>query len=334
MPSSPVSDAPALPTIADVRDAARRLEGIARRTPILEFEAINALAGARVLLKCEMFQQMGAFKIRGAYNRIARLSDAERARGVVAYSSGNHAQAVAITARDFRIPATIIMPSDAPPVKIARTKGYGAEVVLYDRNGEDREAIAARIVERTGAAIVPPYDHPDVISGQGTVGLEIADQCAEMGLSADAVIVPCSGGGLVAGCALALAEASPKTKVYAAEPEGFDDTARSLAVGRRERNAPGASSICDALLVPTPGVITFEINRRLVDAGIAVSDSETMEAMAVAYESARLVVEPGGATGLAAVLQRRLPSKVETVCVVLSGGNADTDVFVRAITRA
>ena len=333
MPSSPVSDAPALPTIADVRDAARRLEGIARRTPILEFEAINALAGARVLLKCEMFQQMGAFKIRGAYNRIARLSDAERARGVVAYSSGNHAQAVAITARDFRIPATIIMPSDAPPVKIARTKGYGAEVVLYDRNGEDREAIAARLIEQTGAAVVPPYDHPDIIAGQGTIGLEIAEQCAELGFAPDAVVVPCSGGGLVAGCAIALADAAPATKVYSVEPSGFDDTARSLVSGRRERNAPGPSSICDALLVPTPGAITFEINLRLLAGGVAVSDAETMEAMAVAYESARVVVEPGGATGLAAVLQRRLPAKADTVCVVLSGGNADTDVFVRAITR-
>ena len=324
---------PAPPTIADVRDAARRLTGVARRTPILEFEAINRLAGLRVLLKCEMFQQMGAFKIRGAYNRIAKLSDAERAKGVVAYSSGNHAQAVAMTARDFGIPATIIMPSDAPPVKIARTKGYGAEVVLYDRYGEDREAIAARLIERTGAAVVPPYDHPDIIAGQGTIGLEIAQQCAELGFAPDAVVVPCSGGGLVAGCAIALADAAPATKVYAVEPSGFDDTARSLATGRRERNAPGSSSICDALLVPTPGAITFEINRRLLAGGVAVSDAETMEAMAVAYESARVVVEPGGATGLAAVLQRRLPAKADTVCVVLSGGNADTDVFVRAITR-
>lgn len=334
MPSLTGSDAPAPPTIADVRDAARRLEGIARRTPLLEFDAINTIAGVRVLLKCEMFQQIGAFKIRGAHNRIAKLSEAERSRGVVAYSSGNHAQAVAMTARDFGVPATIIMPSDAPPVKIARTKGYGAEVVLYDRNGEDREAIAARIVERTGAAVVPPYDHPDIIAGQGTVGLEIADQCAEMGVSPDAVVVPCSGGGLVAGCAIALADAAPGAKVYAAEPEGFDDTVRSLASGRRERNAPGPNSICDALLVPTPGAITFGINRRLLAGGMAVSDAETMEAMAVAYESARVVVEPGGATGLAAVLQRRLPAKTDTVCVVLSGGNADTDVFVRAISRA
>ena len=324
---------PAPPTIADVRDAARRLTGVARRTPILEFEAINRLAGLRVLLKCEMFQQMGAFKIRGAYNRIAKLSGAERAKGVVAYSSGNHAQAVAMTARDFGIPATIIMPSDAPPVKIARTKGYGAEVVLYDRYGEDREAIAARLIERTGAAVVPPYDHPDIIAGQGTIGLEIAEQCAELGFAPDAVVVPCSGGGLVAGCAIALADAAPATKVYAVEPSGFDDTARSLVSGRRERNAPGPSSICDALLVPTPGAITFEINLRLLAGGVAVSDAETMEAMAVAYESARMVVEPGGATGLAAVLQRRLPAKADTVCVVLSGGNADTDVFVRAITR-
>ncbi|MEX2455313.1 MAG: threonine/serine dehydratase [Rhodospirillaceae bacterium] len=332
MPSSPVIEIP-LPTIADVRAAALRLDGIALRTPLLESEAINTRAGGRVLLKCEMFQPMGAFKIRGAWNRIVRIPLDERARGVVAYSSGNHAQAVALAARTLGMPATVVMPSDAPGVKIDRTRGYGAEIVLYDRETEDREALAARIVARTGATVVPPYDHPDIVAGQGTVGLELAAQCAERGIVPDIVAVPCGGGGLVAGCAIALRDAWPDVAVYAAEPVGFDDTARSLAAGMRVANAPGAASICDALLVPTPGALTFEINRRLLSGGLVVSDDEVRSAMKAAWSDARLVVEPGGATGLAALLERRVDLRGRTACVVLSGGNAGADLFAAAISE-
>lgn len=331
MNSSPPTDTP--PAIEDVREAAARIAGAAVRTPLLESAGLNAMTGGRVLLKCEMFQPMGAFKIRGAWNRIAKLSEAERARGVIAFSSGNHAQAVALAARAFGIPATIVMPSNAPPVKIANTRGYGASVVLYDRDREDREEIAAGLVAETGAAMVPPYDDPDIVAGQGTVGLEIVEQCSELGTVPEAVVVPCSGGGLVAGCAIAIRDAWHDTAVYAAEPAGFDDTARSLASGTRQRNAPGAASICDALLVETPGKLTFEINRRLLAGGLVVSDDEVRDAMAAAFSHARLVVEPGGATALAAALQGRLETAGRTVCVVLSGGNVDPALFAGTIAR-
>lgn len=333
MPSSPPTDAtvPAGPTIADIRAAASRIAGAAVRTPLLESDRLNARAGCRVLLKCEIFQPMGAFKIRGAWNRIALLTEAERARGVIAFSSGNHAQAVALTAQRFGIPATIVMPSDAPKIKIENTISYGATIKLYDRINEDREAIAAALVAETGAAIVPPFDHPDVIAGQGTVGLEIVEQCAEIGVVPDAVVVPCSGGGLVAGCAIAIRDAWPATAVHTAEPEGFDDTARSLMSGHRERRTPGATSICDALLVDIPGTLTFEINRRLLAEGLVVSDDDVRDAMEAAFSCARLAVEPGGAAALAAVLQRRLDTAGRTICVVLSGGNADPDLFADVI---
>ena len=330
MPSLRVTDL-SLPTATDVKAAARRVGGVAVRTPLLESEAINRMAGARVLMKCEMFQPMGAFKIRGAWNRIVQLSPDDRVRGIVAYSSGNHAQAVALAAREMGIAATIVMPSDAPRVKIERTRGYGAEVVLYDRRTEDREAIAAAIVEKKGAAVVPPYDHPDIIAGQGTVGLEVAEECIARGIVPDAVVVPCGGGGLVAGCAIALKDAFPEVSIYGAEPAGFDDTARSLASGARVSNDPQATSICDALLVPTPGALTFEINRHLLAGGLVVSDDEVLNAMRTAFSEARLVTEPGGATGLAAVLARRMDMTADTICVVLSGGNADSGLFASAI---
>ena len=336
MASSPSTDtaATAVPTISDVREAAQRIAEAAVRTPVLESPRLSERAGCRLLLKCEIFQPMGAFKIRGAWNRIARLTDAERARGVIAFSSGNHAQAVALTAQRFGIAATIVMPSDAPKIKIENTISYGASIKLYDRNKEDREAIAAVLVAETGAVIVPPFDHPDVIAGQGTVGLEIVEQCRDLGAVPDAVAVPCSGGGLVAGCAIALRDAWPDIAVYAVEPEGFDDTARSLKSGRRERRTPNAASICDALLVDMPGALTFEINRRLLAGGLVVSDAEVREAMEAAFSCARLVVEPGGAAALAAVLQSRLETAGKTICVVLSGGNADPELFAEAIRRS
>lgn len=319
------------PTIDDVREAAGRLESIAVYTPLLESERLNNRLGARVLLKCETFQPVGAFKIRGAWNMISRLPGDQQKRGVVAFSSGNHAQAVAWCARRLGISATIVMPADAPQIKAANTRALGAEVVLYDRVSEDREAIASKITERTGAAIIPPYDHPAIIAGQGTVGLEVASQCAEIGTTPDAVVVPCSGGGLIAGCAIALTHDCPDTAIFAAEPEGFDDTAKSLAQGSRVSNEPGNRSICDALLVPTPGALTFDINGELLSGGLVVSEANVRQAMRAAFADARLVVEPGGAAALAALFADKSRFAGKTVCVVLSGGNADPDLFADVI---
>ena len=326
----PTSDR--IPSIADIRAAAARLEGVAVRTPLLEFEALNDRAGARLLLKCETFQPMRAFKIRGAWNRMSQLSGAERARGVTTFSSGNHAQAVAAAARQLGIRATIVMPSDAPRIKIDRTRAYGATVVLRERG--EREAAAAEIAARTGAVPIPPYDHADVIAGQGTVGLEIAEQCGEIGVVPTMAIVPCSGGGLVAGCAIALRDSWPDIEIYAAEPEGFDDTRRSLESGARTANPPGGASICDALLVPTPGGLTFEINRALLAGAVAVSDVEVKTAMKAALLEACLVTEPGGAAGLAAALHGKPDIAGRTVCVVLSGGNVDPALLSEAAATA
>ena len=247
-----MADTNELPGINDIRIAAERLDGIAVRTPLLESERLNDRAGASLYLKCEIFQPMGAFKLRGAWNMISQIPDGEVDNGVVAYSSGNHAQAVAWAAGRRGMQATIVMPKDAPDVKVTNTKALGADVVLYDRNGEDRELISAEIAERTGATIVPPYDHPAIIAGQGTAGLEAMQQMDDLGVVPDIVVVPCSGGGLIAGCSIAVKAEAPEARVIAAEPEYFDDTARSLSAGKRLSNAPGHSSICDALLVPTP----------------------------------------------------------------------------------
>jgi threonine dehydratase len=320
-----------LPTIDDIRAAAARLQGIAARTPLLESERLNARANARILLKCEMFQPVGAFKIRGAWNMIIQLPQEQREHGVVAFSSGNHAQAVAWAGRRLGIPTTIVMPADAPEIKISNTSALGADVILYDRAADDREAIAAEIVGRTGACIVPPYDHSDIIAGQGTVGLEIAEQCAERGIVPDITIVPCSGGGLIAGCALALKDTFPDMSVYAAEPEQFDDTAKSLKAGTRIENAGSATSICDALLVPTPGKLTFAVNKEVLSGGLVVSDQAVRNAMYAAFSDSRLVVEPGGAIGLAAALTESSLCAGRTICVVLSGGNTDPALFAEIL---
>lgn len=322
------------PTVDDIRAAAKRLEGVAIRSPLLESERLNARAGMRVLLKCETFQPVGSFKIRGAWNRISKLSPDERNRGVVAFSSGNHAQAVAWCGRRLDMKTTIVIPSDAPKIKIENTRALGAQVVLYDRTADDREAIAGEIVNRTGACIIPPYDHPDIIAGQGTVGLEIIDQCADIGIVPDLTFVPCSGGGLIAGCAIALKDTHPDTEIYAVEPQNFDDTARSLARESRAVNQDDATSICDALLVPTPGALTFDINKRLLSGGVTVSDQEVRKAMYVAFSDARVVVEPGGAAGLAAILANPNEFSNKIVCVVLSGGNADPVLFADTIRNA
>jgi len=316
-----------LPGFAEVRAAAARIAGHARRTPLLVGTPLDAITGGRILLKLETLQHTGSFKFRGAYNRLAQLDAAQRAAGVVAFSSGNHAQGVAAAARLLGVPATIVMPADAPRVKMQNTLALGAEVVTYDRLRESREEIAARLATERGAVLVPSFDDPDIIAGQGTVGLEIADQAADLGLRIDDVVVCTSGGGLVAGIALAFQSLSPGTRIWSAEPEGHDDHRRSLASGRRETNAPGTRSICDALLAPSPGELTFEINRRLLAGGLAASDPEVRSAIAFAARTLKLVVEPGGAVALASVLAGRLDASGRSIAVVLSGGNIDDELL-------
>lgn len=323
-----------LPRFADVEAAAERLAGHAVLTPLVESPLLNERLGARVLVKAEPLQRTGSFKFRGAYNNISQLGDAERKHGVVAYSSGNHAQATAAAARQAGIDAVMVMPDDAPRIKIDNTRAWGAEVVLYERASRVREEVAKQIADQRGATVVPPFDHPWTIAGQGTVGLEIAAQAVALGVELDTVLVPCSGGGLIAGCALALAERAPGAALYAVEPEGFDDTARSLAAGSRQEARPGARSFCDALLAPTPGELTFAINREHLAGGLAVSDDEVAQAMRLAFVYLKLVIEPGGATALAALASGKLDCRGKTVAVVASGGNVDAETFRDAITRA
>jgi threonine dehydratase len=319
-----------LPTVADVVDADLRLRGWLVETPLLESDAVNARVGARVLLKAECLQHSGSFKIRGALNRLLQLHGGERDAGVVAFSSGNHAQAVALAARWLDVPATIVMPADAPKIKLERTRAFGAEVVLYDREREDREAIAAQIAQRRGATLVPPFDHPDIVAGQGTVGLELARVTRARHLRVDALYVPCSGGGLVAGCALAIKSEWPDCAVLAVEPRGFEDHAASLAAGERRLVPPGGTTLCDGLRAPLPGAITFAINRRELAGALAVDDDQVRGAMAAAAQDLRVVVEPSGAAALAAVLAEPQPRGAR-IAVVISGGNVDTDLFTEVL---
>ena len=314
--------------------AAGRLAGVARRTPLLAGTPLDALTGARVLLKAECLQLTGSFKIRGAWNRLVQLSAAERAAGVVAFSSGNHAQGVAEAARRLGIPAAIVMPADAPRAKLENTRALGAEVVTYDRLRESREAIAARLAAERGATLVPSYDDPHIIAGQGTVGLEIVEQAAELGLVPDDVVICCSGGGLASGSALAVRAHAPEAQVWVAEPAGFDDTRRSLEAGARLSNAAGGQSFCDALLAPTPGELTFALMEELLAGGLAVTNDEVRSAMVAAFRHLKLVVEPGGAVALAALLAGRLPCRGRTVAVVLSGGNVDAALYREVLAGA
>ncbi|MBB3981686.1 threonine dehydratase [Sphingobium fontiphilum] len=307
----------------DVRDAADLLRGVAVRTPLLENAALNARMGRRVLIKFEGAQHGGAFKFRGAYNRLARIAPERRAAGVVAWSSGNHALGVANAARMLDMPATIVMPADAPEIKVAGTRALGAEILFYDRFTESREAIATALATERGATLVPSFDDPLVMAGQGTVGLEIMEQAAEAGAALFAILVCCGGGGLIAGVATAVCEAMPDVAIYAVEPAGFDDTARSLASGRREAVTPDARSICDALLAPMPGELTFPINHALLTGGLAVTDAQVRAAMRYAFETLKLVVEPGGAVALAALLQDLAPRSDAPIAIVLSGANVD-----------
>jgi threonine dehydratase len=311
----------------DVEAAARRLAGIAIRTPLIGNDALDRETGGRILLKAESLQRTGSFKIRGAYNRLVQLSPDEAGRGVVAWSSGNHAQGVACAAGLLGIHAAIVMPGDAPRAKRENTERLGGEVIAYDRLTGDREAIARKLAAERGAALVPSYDHEHVIAGQGTVGLEIAEQVTELGLVPDQVLVCCSGGGLTAGVAVAVKAAFPFVRIVAVEPEAFDDTVRSLASGRREQVRPGAASICDALQTATPGELTFALNRSLGVSAVSVSDEDVRRAMRFAFRHLKLVLEPGGAAALAAILAGKVPTAGLTSVAVLSGGNVDPELF-------
>ncbi len=323
-----------LPTYDDVRRAAERIRPVAVVTPLIESPLLNEELGGRLLVKCEMLQRTGSFKFRGAYNRISMIPEAERRKGVVAFSSGNHAQGVAAAAKLLNTPACLIMPADAPAMKIANTRAFGGEVILYDRFKDSREEIGAKLSKERGSTLVKPYDDPGIIAGQGTIGLEIAAQAKAMGIRPDAVLAACSGGGLVTGVALGLSADLPDTQVHSVEPAGLDDMARSLASGKLERNDPAARTICDALMAPTPGDITFAVAKQRVKSGFAVSDVEVKKAMATAFRHFKVVVEPGGATTLAAVLSGKTPIKGRTVVVVASGGNVDAALFQEALAQA
>jgi threonine dehydratase len=316
-------------TAADIAAASEAIKPVAVRTPLIASPALDDRTGARVFLKPEVLQRTGSFKFRGAFNKISSIPPDLRGAGVVAFSSGNHAQGVAAAAQLFAMPATIVMPADSPRTKQQRTRGYGAEVVLYDRDREDREAIAREICARRGATLVPPYDDSKIIAGQGTIGREIADDLVERGIVPDVVAVPASGGGLTAGVAVGIKAHFPDAMIMTAEPEGFDDHALSFADGRRERHHANHKTICDALMSPIPGELTFSINRRLVSGGAVASDAEVAEAMQFAFRELKLVVEPGGAVALAALLSGRLEAKGKTVVIVLSGGNVDAELFAR-----
>jgi threonine dehydratase len=310
-------------SIVNITAAKRRIAGMAIRTPLLLAPFLSDRLSAEVYVKPECLQRTGSFKFRGAYNALSALDVVTRAKGVVAVSSGNHAQGVAEAARLFGVPATIVMPADAPAVKRARTERSGARVVTFDRATEDRDAVVARVVADIGGTFVHPYNDPLVISGQGTVGLEIADDCTALGIAPNVVLVPCSGGGLSAGVALAVTGRFPRVAVYAAEPAGFDDYARSLKAGKPERNTRLSGSICDALLAPEPGAIGFQINKERLAGAVAASDREVLYAVGLACDEMRLVLEPSGAMGLAALLAGRVEAAGKTIVVVLSGGNVD-----------
>ena len=319
-------------SFSDVEAAAARLAGQAVVTPLIESPALNARLRARVLIKPETLQRAGSFKFRGAYNRLVQLSPDERRRGVVAFSSGNHAQGVALAAKLLGMPAVIVMPADAPATKLAATRDYGAEVRLYDRLTESREAIAAEIAAGRGAVVVPAFDDPHIVAGQGTVGLEMVRQAAGLGAALDLLLAPAGGGGLMAGISLAVKALSPATAIWAVEPSGFEDLRQSLEAGERVTIKPAGRSLCDALESPAPGEITFPILQRSLAGAVAVTDAEVAEALRCAFATLKLVVEPGGSVGLAALLAGKVKVPAgATVGLVLSGGNIDPALFAQAI---
>jgi threonine dehydratase len=314
-----------------IRAANTRLEGHVRRTPLLNSPFIDDIAGRRVWIKPECLQHTGSFKFRGAWSALSAMDPYTRAKGVIAFSSGNHAQGVALAAKLHGVPAVIVMPADSPRLKIDNTRAYGGEVVLYDRATESREDIGARLSTERGLTMVKPFDEPQVIAGQGSVGLEIAAQAAEIGITKAEVIVCCGGGGLTSGIALALEADAPGLHVRPAEPHGFDDVARSLRSGAIEQNDKATGSICDAIISRQPGDITFPILKRLVGPGLVISDHEAMQAMAHAFNRLKIVAEPGGAAALAAALFRKDEIEGDDVIVTVSGGNVDADMFARAL---
>ncbi|MFH8449306.1 pyridoxal-phosphate dependent enzyme [Streptomyces fungicidicus] len=311
-------------TLDDVRAAAERLEGVAHRTPVLRSRTLDALAGAEIHLKCENFQRVGAFKFRGAYNAASRLTPGQLSRGIAAYSSGNHAQAVALAARELGATAVIVMPEDAPPSKRAATEGYGAAIVTYDRYGGDRVAVAEALAAERGLTLVPPYEHPHVIAGQGTAALELVEETGAL----DVLLAPVGGGGLIAGSATAVKAVHPRTRVIGVEPEAGDDTRRSLEAGRRVA-VPVPRTIADGQALHIPGELTFSLNRRLLDGIVLVGDDEIREAMRFAFERLKIVLEPSGATPLAALLTGRVGPLPPRVGLILSGGNIDAARFAR-----
>ncbi len=317
--------------ITRIEAAAGRLQGHARRTPLLSSPFLDEIAGRRVLVKAECLQHTGSFKFRGAWSALSALDPEVRAKGVIAFSSGNHAQGIAAAAKGFGVPAVIIMPADAPAAKVAGTRGLGAEVVPYDRETEDRDALGARLAAERGLTLVKPFDEPEVIAGQGTCGLEIAEQAAEEGVTEADVLVCCGGGGLTSGIALALEAKAPGLRARPAEPEGFDDVKRSLAAGTIQRNAAMGGNICDAIVTPQPGNLTFPIMQRLCGPGLAVSEEEALKAMQLAARHLRIIAEPGGAVALAAALFRASEIEGEAVICTVSGGNVDAAILARAL---
>ena len=319
------------PTVFDIQAAEDRLSDQVIQTPILESSQLNEQLDCRLLLKVEALQRTGSFKFRGAYNKISQIPTHKRSKGVVAYSSGNHAQGVAAAAQIFDLPATIVMPSDAPDIKIQNTRSYGANVEFYDRKIGNRVEMAKRISDETGGLLIPPYNDPDIIAGQGTIALELIRQSEELNVKFDIVMGPSSGGGMMSGCSLVLKHYDPGVMLYCVEPENYDDIAQSLACGQRIKLRPKGHSICDALLLETPGDLTFQILNELNVGGLVVSDQATVHAMLVAFQAFKIVLEPSGAIALAAALEQKVNLKGKTVAVICTGGNVDPNLFQKAL---
>jgi threonine dehydratase len=322
-----------LPSFTDVQEAAVRLHGHVVRTPLLRHPLLDCLTGGAVLVKPEPIQRTGSFKLRGAMNAALLMEPAARRAGIVTYSSGNHGQATAAAAHMLGMPALVAMPADAPAVKVESTRRWGAEVVFFDRHTTDRDALMAQLAGERGATVIPPFDHPDVIAGQGTVAVELVEDAKAAGLTLDALAVPTGGGGLIGGCGLAMEALAGGARIWAVEPEGSDDTRRSLEAGRRLANDGTGSGLCDSLLTKEPGLLTFALNQPRLAGGVAVTDADVFRAMRYAFEHLKLVVEPGGAVALAAVLAGKVSARGRVVGVVLSGGNVDPAVFARALAE-
>ena len=323
----------AAPTYTDIVSATCNIREHIRPTPLLRSRVLDELSGGHVLIKTEILQRTGSFKFRGAFNKIRRIADQSTNANIVAWSSGNHAQAVAAAARICGLSSAIVMPQDAPKAKVEGTLKQGGEIIFYNREKENRETIGKRLAKEREAFIVPPYDDIDVIGGQGTVGLEAASQALMEDMIPDIALIPCGGGGLIAGCSIPLKTHFPSIKIHPVEPQGFDDTTRSLAARKRMKNSTNASSICDSLLVSTPGRITFKINLEHLSEGIVVTDDQVKSAIRFAFQHLKLVVEPGGAVGLAALLTNIARYKNRTVLLVLSGGNVDEAIFSRILNE-